>query len=441
MPNAKFLVRNRPRKSKVESTQEIGRLLRPFEGEDPYIVEIEDEFPSGSTKPYTIFDLFEVENIEQGGQMVKPIEVIGPENVDGIEVVIGTPPDTEEPTTGPEGVTDVPPEEKIDVIEPPIKILPPNDEDDEDERERQERYERMTRELLGKMQVEANLVRELRRVEYKKREAAPEGWLTNGALADKLLVDNQTVTRIAERYRADNPAWVKDYLTARGLFPHYHPELVAIITTELSNKIESAPVGWMTKGALTAQLKLSGKNIKKTAETYRQANPTWFKIYLDKGRKKSEHYHPDLILEIIKTLKEGKEEAPSGWLNNNNIATKLKVSQSTITGMAEKYRDHKEWFKNYIDKAKRVSEHFHPDLVAIITQEVSQRGETVPEGWMTRNRLAGVLGIHELTIKKLESKYRQANPQWFKKYLDKSNRQFEYYHPDLIEQITRELKK
>jgi len=64
LPNAKFLVRNRPRRSKVESTQEIGRLLRPFEGEDPYIVEIEDDFPTGAT-PYTVFDLFEIEEMKQ----------------------------------------------------------------------------------------------------------------------------------------------------------------------------------------------------------------------------------------------------------------------------------------------------------------------------------------------------------------------------------------
>ncbi len=165
LPNAKFLVRNRPRRSKVESTQEIGRLLRIYEAEDPYIVEIEDEFPSGA-KPYTIFDLFEVEAIHQGKSLVPSDEIICIDEVS--EEVLDQPESealvsSEDPapptelTIQPSGPQDP---ESIDkkITKPPV-VTPP--------KEKKDKYEELTRQLISKMKVEAQLIRELSKREIK----------------------------------------------------------------------------------------------------------------------------------------------------------------------------------------------------------------------------------------------------------------------------------
>lgn len=257
LPNAKFLVRCRPRKSKIQSVQEIGRLLRPYEGEDPYIVEIEDDFPLGE-KPYTIFDMFEVTSITQGQKLVST-EVLFPEQKTGLstgplnieegqEAQLG---DNKDFTVG----LDTEKAFVEDISEPKVKgVLPEKnfitaDYDTTSEREKMEEEDRkreLIRELLGKMSVEPILIRELKINEGNKGEHAPEGWLTNFALTKLLISDDKTIKKIAEEYRK-NSEYFGNYPDSNNqLREHYSPELVLIITNTLLLNREKAKYNFDT---------------------------------------------------------------------------------------------------------------------------------------------------------------------------------------------------
>ena len=136
------------------------------------------------------------------------------------------------------------------------------------------------------------------------REPAPEGWMTNMALAKGLETGKRTTRIIADKYRETNPEWFKWYKISRGQNrEHYHPKLVEIIKKELSDR-ESAPEGWMTNNALAKDTKSSGETTGIIADKYRETNPEWFKEYkvTDRGHYQ-EHYHPELVAEITKKIK------------------------------------------------------------------------------------------------------------------------------------------
>ena len=161
LPNAKFLVRCRPRKSKVESVQEIGRLLRLYGDQDPYVLELEDEFEIGS-KPYTIFDMFEIEDINQGQYMVEEENIIfEPTNLNEL---FGVKENTHE--SGPsvkedENVSGLGIVNKVANSDSSVVFY--EDETHYRNFEREERNRELLRDLIMGMKLEVRLVRELDR--------------------------------------------------------------------------------------------------------------------------------------------------------------------------------------------------------------------------------------------------------------------------------------
>jgi plasmid maintenance system antidote protein VapI len=64
-------------------------------------------------------------------------------------------------------------------------------------------------------------------------EKAPEGWMTNNSLADKLGVAERTVKRIVDQQQ-EHPEWFAEYLDKMNRRAvHYSPELVKYITQEI----------------------------------------------------------------------------------------------------------------------------------------------------------------------------------------------------------------
>jgi hypothetical protein len=191
--------------------------------------------------------------------------------------------------------------------------------------------------------------------------------------------------------------------------------------SEYENKVigeqkdtEEASEGWMTANALIKPLEIGRQKIKKEANKYRKSNPEWFKNYKIKGRT-HEHFSPELIEKIREEI-ESVEDAPDGWITSNALSKQFGVgiSHFAINKEANKYRkSNHEWFKIHKDSTRKKSEHFSPELVERIREEIESIEEAL-EGWMTISTLSKLFSVADNTIKKEANKYRKSNPDGLK---------------------------
>lgn len=216
--------------------------------------------------------------------------------------------------------------------------------------------------------------------------------------------------------------------------------------SEKKKELQVSPEGWMTNRGLAIKLNFDGKTVKSIANRYREANPEWFKLYLDYNNILREHYHPDLIVKIEQNLRRY-EKPPFGWMTNNELTEDLGTSWGTIKKLADGFKkDHPDWFKLYLDSGSQSQIHYHPDLVAIIRQDLQnltekrKNIESAPLGWMNNFNLASALQMDRNKVKRIAEKYRDNHPKWFKQYLDDTLMPRMYYHPDLVEMIKQESK-
>ncbi len=211
--------------------------------------------------------------------------------------------------------------------------------------------------------------------ELSEVEKAPPGWITNKTLAQSLQSDWKTIKDAAETCRSSNPDWFHMYKKNSGqINEHYHPELVSKITKEFS-AIEKAPPLWMTRNALAQSMgnRNSGEAVKKVAELYRSSNPDWFHMYKADGGNQREYYHPELIAKIKEEFFEV-EKAPPGWITNGPLAKSLGDAWETVKKVAELYRSsNPDWFHMYKENSGRINEHYHPELVAKIKEEIQKK--------------------------------------------------------------------
>lgn len=209
-------------------------------------------------------------------------------------------------------------------------------------------------------------------IKLLEQEQAPDGWMTNHALCDKLIKTTKIIHNIAEQYRQEHPEWFKMYLDQGGhSVEHISPELLLIITNKLSEE-ERAPENWITNKALAKKLNQSQNKILQIANKYRVEHPEWFKKCLNKINQEREHYSPELTLIITDELAKI-EKPPEGWLINLSLSKLIDRNQKVVSKRADRYRTkHPEWFKKFLDKTGRKREYYSPELVAIITEELSR---------------------------------------------------------------------
>ncbi|TAN33388.1 hypothetical protein EPN28_02460, partial [Patescibacteria group bacterium] len=282
-----------------------------------------------------------------------------------------------------------------------------------------------------------NLINLIREYLNKRVPQPPNGWFTNFGLERELKAGRKIINNLANAYRNSHPEWFKTYLDKSNKpTEHYHPNLIDLIKLTLSNRGTTAPDDWKTNNGLAEILDISNSSIKLLAAPHRHSHPEWFQMYLEKSSKSArEHFHPDLI-NLIKRNIEERELAPEGWMTNREVAKEMNTGCKTIADMADHYRSsHPEWFKIYLDKAHKPNEHFHPDLINLIKRNIEERGELAPEGWMTNGGVAVLLGVSWNFVRSLAQIHRRYHPEWFKIYLDKKARPSEHYHHDLINLI------
>ena len=130
--------------------------------------------------------------------------------------------------------------------------------------------------------------------EQGKREFAPPGWMTRGALAAETGKAFKSIDNIVTPYRTGHPGWFKIYPSARGASGEYFaPELADIVRKEVS-QYQAAPEGWQVLSDLSDKHKVYPDVIKKIVEAQRQEHPEWFVKYIAKNKKVYEHFSPEL---------------------------------------------------------------------------------------------------------------------------------------------------
>ncbi|MFA6383527.1 MAG: SNF2-related protein [Parcubacteria group bacterium] len=118
------------------------------------------------------------------------------------------------------------------------------------------------------------------------------------------------------------------------------------------------------------------------------------------------------------------------------------MAYDSVQKIAENYRQsNPEYFKYFKDKVGKVTEHYASGLVEIIFRDAFKI-EIAPEGWKTKNTLANELSVAERTVSRIADKYRESNPNYFKKFkLGNTGSVYEHFSPILADIVRAELLK
>ncbi len=191
---------------------------------------------------------------------------------------------------------------------------------------------------------------------------------------------------------------------------------------------QKSPEGWETAWALRKQ-GINHYTSVKIAKTYRPEHLDWFQIYRSVTGI-NEHYSPELVSKITQEI-EG-EKAPDGWKTAWALRKPLRTGIEFLAKIAEEFRsDHLEWFKFYRSQNRVKVEHYSPELVSLIIQNLKNKA---PEGWQTVNTLRELLNVSDKTIKKIAEEFRLTHSDWYKFYHSRSGMR-EHYSSQLIVEI------
>ena len=135
-------------------------------------------------------------------------------------------------------------------------------------------------------------------------------------------------------------------------------------------------------------------------------------------------------------------ETKDGWKSASSLEKKgiLKSSRGKIIETAEKYRvEHPEWFEMQKSRGGQVTEHYSPELIDILKKEQDVIQER-KEGWENAESLntKRIINADTKTIKGKVEKYRAEHTGWFEMQKIR-NHKSEYYSPELIEILKKEL--
>ncbi|MCX6780587.1 MAG: hypothetical protein NT003_00490, partial [Candidatus Magasanikbacteria bacterium] len=285
------------------------------------------------------------------------------------------------------------------------------------------------------------LVKELGMLISQRGDSAPRGWLTIGAVANKLNVTFATVMHVVDKYRLSNSGWIKKYLnSSNNLYEHIHPDLIKEVEKKLSSR-QKPPVGWESLNDLRRLFKFDPSTLENFYKKYEKTHPEWRKIFLNENGKMVPYWHPDFIL-LFKETFTSRQKAPSGWKTLGPVAQELDISPQTVESLMERFRDlHPEWFKEYLNKGKNFYEHFHPDLINELKKILFDKNKIITAGWKKMGDLSREFGVSYTFLQKFILPYRTSNPDWiFKDKIKDRAIIYEYYHPDLIKIIKDAIK-
>ncbi len=278
--------------------------------------------------------------------------------------------------------------------------------------------------------------------EFRNTPEAPEGWVTAGKIASKINSQIREIKNIAETYRKDYKNYFRKYKVKGGpVREHYSPFLVSYIEKAIKDFQETPEPfdGWETAGNLAKKLNMAHSMVTRIANQYRNDHSDYFKNCKPRKGKIHEYYSPELVA-IIENENKKRIPAPDGWKTTKKLSDILGTAEKTIFDIASKYRDRPDFFGKFVPGSGALCEHFSPELVQIIIDEV-QKFPHAPEGWMTASSIASLFGSFNKNIKKLADPYHITNPEYFLFYKDSVGKVREHYAPRLVEIIQKKLEE
>ncbi|MEK7158156.1 MAG: SNF2-related protein, partial [Patescibacteria group bacterium] len=182
--------------------------------------------------------------------------------------------------------------------------------------------------------------------------------------------------------------------------------------------------GWRVASNLAPELGINYQTVQRTAETYRDTHPEWFRMYKS-GRGLREHYAPALV-ELIRETWNVPTDIPEGWVYAADLSKSGLADVATIKSRANGRRDsHPEWFRMLRNHRGQIVEHYAPELVRLITEGIAVN-EPVPEGWMTLTEVARSLGVSSKMLERTVGQQRFAHPEWFQTFRSHQGVALEY---------------
>jgi ubiquinone/menaquinone biosynthesis C-methylase UbiE len=135
------------------------------------------------------------------------------------------------------------------------------------------------------------------------------------------------------------------------------------------------------------------------------------------------------------------EPAPEGWATTNAIARDAGVTFDAVEKILKlEEQRYPEWVKDYNTRSGRLAKHYHPELIAIVHEELSKY-ELAPEGWMTIGGFARMQNVTHNAARKVIKNLEQEYPEWSQEYKDGSGKVSRHYHPSLLNIATEKIDK
>lgn len=275
-------------------------------------------------------------------------------------------------------------------------------------------------------------------------QAPIEGWTYVQAVAKELGVDSKIIGKYLESYREENQKQFRVFKAVGGrLIEHFSPEVARAMKERIRDELlskGSPPDGWLSYPEAAKVLGTDRRSVVRWVGQYKTTHAGLFALYRKKRGPVREFISNELV-ELIKSTRGSIPKAEVGWRTSAALKLEMKIDSRTLQRMADKHRDHPEYFRILKTGKNKISEHFSPELISILKEERS--GLTEPEeGWFTFPSLAKKLEVSRPYAVKLAEKYREVYPHCFKFFVNPSNGNiWEFVAPELTALIKRELNK
>ncbi len=198
-------------------------------------------------------------------------------------------------------------------------------------------------------------------------------WLSDTEIGKRAGVRVEGVRRWVEKLRLPEDA--PDRVNDKGIVEHWGQLSDRVI--EMLDR-PTAPSEWLNIRQFASECGRSRVYADKLLAPLLAEHPEWEEYYYtqsERGRGVlSAHYSPEALAEVKKQL-EAVEYAPTGWRTEKWMSTHYGGGQKKYGRVADTYREsNPDWFKPYLTaggkKGGRTHEHFSPELVAAILQDL-----------------------------------------------------------------------
>jgi SNF2 family DNA or RNA helicase/ubiquinone/menaquinone biosynthesis C-methylase UbiE len=205
--------------------------------------------------------------------------------------------------------------------------------------------------------------------------------------------------------------------------------------------LEVSTAGFVSLPVLVAETGRGYRFIQKAASKHIAEHPDWAKTAM--ARTKPSIYYSDALANIIRKEVSEFQPAPPGWQTYEDSSKILDYYAEGVKKLAIPYRKtHPEWFKFYLNIQKRPFEHYAPELIETLRQQIALTKEA-PPGWGGPFELAKELATEDIPqlpmynkIRRFAGYSRKQHPEWFKDYRTKTGTSA-HYHPDLVDKIKK----